>query len=74
MTVTITGLHFDLGVTSVLFGKTTTTNFTVVSPSKLAVVTPAVPGGQPATVDVQLNTPLGTSPLSPSDLYTYTSG
>lgn len=69
--VTVTGIHFDLGVASVSFGSETTTDFTLVSPSELTVTAPPAPGGQPTAVDVQVNALLGTSPLTPADQFTY---
>jgi len=71
--VTVTGGHFDLGVTSVSFGTATTTAFKVVSPSELTVTAPAAPEGLSTTVDVRVNTPLGNSPPTPEDQFTYTS-
>lgn len=73
-TVTITGIHFDLGVTSISFGSVTTSSFTLVTPTELTVTAPAAPGGQATTVDVQVNTGLGSSPLTPSDQFSYISG
>ena len=73
-TVTITGVHFDLGVTSVSFGLAVTTDFTVVSTSEVTVTAPSAPGGAPTTVDVQVNSPLGASPVNPDDQFTYGSG
>jgi len=74
-TVTVTGVHFDLGVTSVSFGTATTTALAVVSPSELTVTAPPAPGGVAMAVDVQVNSPLGSSPLyTPDDTFTYVSG
>ncbi len=72
--VTVRGVHFDLGVKSVSFGAATTTAFKVVSPSELTVTAPAAPEGLSTMVDVRVDTPLGNSPLTPDDQFTYTSG
>jgi len=73
-TVTITGIHFDLGVTSISFGSATTRSFTLITPTELTVTAPSAPGGQATTVDVQVNTGVGSSPLTSSDQFSYTSG
>jgi hypothetical protein len=65
--VTITGTGFS-GATSVAFGSTTTSNFTVLSDTQITVVSPP---GNPGTVDVTVTTPAGTSAPSAADLFTY---
>jgi len=64
--VTITGINF-LGATSVSFGSTAATSFTVNSSTQITAVSP--PGS--STVDVTVTTPGGTSATSSADLFTY---
>jgi hypothetical protein len=71
--VNISGVHFDLGVTSVSIGGVTTTGFTVLSPTRIDLTSvPPAPGGVPTHVDVRVNSPLGTSPATPDDVLWYT--
>jgi len=80
--ISITGSGFENGVTGVTFGPgQRTTQFTVESDTELTVTTPAfvqptptgpAPGGSTATVDVQVSTTLGTSPLVQGDQFTFT--
>ncbi len=65
-TVTITGSNFT-GATSVSFGTTATSNFTVDSDTQITVVNPAGSG----TVDVTVTTPEGTSATSTADQFSY---
>jgi hypothetical protein len=67
-TVTITGSGFT-SATSVLFGSTTTSNFTVVSDTQISVASPA---GSSGTVDVIVTSCGGTSITSNADQFTYT--
>lgn len=69
--VTISGLQFDLGVTSVSFGTVTTTAFTVDSPTQITVTSPPMAEGSSETVDVTVNSVLGSSPPTPADQFTY---
>ena len=67
--VTITGTNFT-GATAVDFGTGQAgTNVTVVSPSEITVNAPAESAG---TIDVTVTTPVGTSPTSSADQFTYT--
>jgi alpha-tubulin suppressor-like RCC1 family protein len=66
-TVTITGSAFN-EASSVTFGSTPATSFTLESPTTIKAVSPAGSG----TVDVRVSTPLGTSPTGAADLFTYT--
>ena len=67
--VTITGTNFT-GATAVDFGTGQAgTNVTVVSSSEITVNAPAESA---ATVDVTVTTPVGTSPTSSADHFTYT--
>lgn len=65
--VTITGTGFT-GVTSVKFGTTAATSFTVVSDTQITATTPA---HAPATVDVTVSKTAGTSATSAASQYTY---
>lgn len=66
--VTIMGINFT-GTTAVFFGTNPAAVFGVHSDNEiLAIAPPGVLG----TVDVRVSTPLGTSPISPADRYTYT--
>ena len=66
-TVTLSGAGFT-GATSVLFGSTPAASYTVVSDS---VLTAVVPAGTNGTVDIQVQTPLFTTPAVTPDEYTY---
>jgi hypothetical protein len=66
-TVTVTGANLD-GATGVDFG---TVPGTIVSPCTASSCTVTAPAGVPATVDVTVTTPDGTSATSPADDYTY---
>jgi RHS repeat-associated protein len=66
-TVTISGSGFT-GTTAVKFGANAGTSIDVISDSQLTVVDPA---GSAGSVDVTVTTPLGTSPISASDHFTY---
>jgi hypothetical protein len=67
-TVTITGAGFSNGLTSVMFGTTAATSFTVVSDTTVTAVSPAHALG---TVDVTVTTAAGASPMSAADRFTY---
>jgi hypothetical protein len=67
--VTITGSSFT-GATSVWFGGTRATSFTVNSDSRITATSPAHAVG---TVDVTVTTPYGTSPIVPADHFTFNS-
>lgn len=71
--VTVTGIHFDLGVTSVSFGGMPAPSFTVVSATELTVTSPAIslPPQSSENVDIRVNSPLGTSPAVPEDQFVY---
>jgi photosystem II stability/assembly factor-like uncharacterized protein len=62
--------HF-VDVTSVSFGTATTTAFTVDSPTQITLTSPPEAAGSSQTVDVTVNSTLGTSPLTPADQFTY---
>ena len=64
--VTITGTNF-FNVTSVLFGSTPATSFTVESPTTIVVVVPPGTG----TVDIRVITSSQTSPIVAAGQYTY---
>lgn len=64
-TLLLTGAHFE-GVTAVYFGGTAA-NFKIDSDTQITALSP--PGA--ATVNVTVVTPLGTSCISPTDLFTY---
>jgi alpha-tubulin suppressor-like RCC1 family protein len=65
--VTITGSTFA-GATSVHFGSSAATSFTVESPETISAVAPA---GAPGTVDVTVTTAAGTSPTGTADRFSY---
>jgi IPT/TIG domain len=65
--VVITGTNL-LGATSVQFGAVAATSYTVNSATQITAVSPA----GTTTVDVTVVSPLGTSPRSAADQYTYT--
>ncbi len=65
--VTITGTNLA-GATAVHFGSTSVTTF--VSDTATQIVLDA-PAGRAGTVDVTVTTPVGTSPHTPSDHYTF---
>jgi len=65
-TVTITGTNLA-EATAVKFGSTNATSFTVSSPTSISAAAPAGTG----TVDVTVTTPEGTSPIRPTDSFTY---
>lgn len=69
--VVVNGLQFALGVTSVSFGSTTTTSFVIDSPTQITVASPPMAGGSSQTVDVIVNSGLGSSPPTPADQFTY---
>jgi PKD domain/IPT/TIG domain len=64
--VKITGTAFS-GATSVTFG-TTAASFSVMSPTQILALAPA---GNPATVDVHVQTPAGASAITLADHYRY---
>jgi hypothetical protein len=66
--VTITGNHFTAANT-VNFGQNPGTNLNVVNDRQITVVTPAGQAGQ--TVNVTVTTPLGTSNIDDSIIFTY---
>ncbi len=67
-TVTINGLGFVSGSTTVSFGSTPATNVTFVNATQITCTSPAGTG----TVDVRVSTPAGTSAInSPADRFTY---
>jgi len=68
--VTITGNRFT-GATGVMFGTTPATSFTVDSDT---LITATSPPGTTGTVDITVTTLAGTSPTSPADEFTFTSG
>jgi hypothetical protein len=67
-TVTITGTGFT-GATAVHFGTTSAKSFTVNSATSITAVSPRMKGG--GTVDVTVTTPVGTSPTSSADQFTF---
>jgi hypothetical protein len=69
-TVTVTGTGFT-GAYAVLFGSVAAASFTVNLDTSITAVSPAEGTG---TVDVVVSTPTGTSAVSSSDHFTYTSG
>jgi hypothetical protein len=66
-TVKVTGTGF-LEAGSVLFGSTPATSFTVLSSTSISAVAPA---GTAGTVDIRVTSPLGTSPVTVADHFTY---
>ena len=64
--VVVTGLNFS-GSTSINFGRTPATSFTVDSNTQVTAVSPAGTG----TVDVTVTNPAGTSAPTQADLFTY---
>jgi hypothetical protein len=68
-TVTISGSGFD-GATSVSFGATPATSFSVVSDSEITAVSPAETAGQ--QVDVTVANVTGASPTSTADVFSFT--
>ncbi len=66
--VTITGTGFT-GATSVLFGQTASSSFTVVSDTQITVTSPSA--NSTGTVDVTVTTPGGTSATGTADQFTY---
>jgi hypothetical protein len=65
--VTVSGSNFT-GASSVSFGSTTLTNFTVSSDSQITLVAPPATS---STTDVTVTTPAGTSATSANDRYTF---
>jgi hypothetical protein len=65
-TVTITGTNF-VDVASVYFGSTPSQSFTIESPTTILAIVPPGKG----TVDVTVTASSRTSPVTPTDLYTY---
>jgi hypothetical protein len=65
--IVITGTNLT-GATSVKFGTTTATTFTVNSPTQITATSPA---GLAGAVDVTVTTPGGTSAASAADQFTY---
>jgi hypothetical protein len=69
--VTLTGTNFVTGA-MVLFGGNAGSNVVVVSSTKITVTSPAGDScGHTLTVDVQVQTNFGTSPISSGDQFTY---
>ena len=66
--VTITGTNFT-GATSVKFGATSATGFTVNSATQITATSPS---GSAGTVDITVTTGIGTSSTGSSDQFTYT--
>lgn len=70
--VTVTGAGFQVGTPTVLFGSVAATDVQVVSGSEItAVVPPSAFPGEASTADVTVTNPLGTSPVTPNDAYSY---
>jgi alpha-tubulin suppressor-like RCC1 family protein len=65
--VTITGANFT-GTTSVRFGSTAASSYTIESPTRIRAVSPAEPA---AKVDVTVTTSSGTSPVNKHDRFTF---
>jgi hypothetical protein len=65
--VKISGQYLD-GATKVTFGSTPASSFSVDSVSQITAIAPA---SAPATVDVRVTGPGGSSDVGPQDLYTY---
>lgn len=66
--VTISGTNFT-GTTSVKFGSSNATSFTVISATQLSAIAPP---GSLGTVDVTIRTPGGTSAVNSADQFSYT--
>ncbi len=66
-TVTITGTDFN-GATSVRFGSTSATSYTVNSTTSITATSPPAPAG---LVDVTVTTPNGTSAITPRDHFRF---
>jgi hypothetical protein len=66
--VTVTGTNLT-GATAVMFGATAATHFVVVNDTQVTATSPA--GTVGAKVDVTVITPVGTSPTSAADQFTY---
>lgn len=64
--VIITGAAFS-GATMVRFGTNQALSFTITSPTQITAASPPASGA----VDVTVTTPIGTSAISPADLFTY---
>jgi hypothetical protein len=69
-TITVTGINFVAGQTSVRFGGLAGTDVDVLSPTSLTV---KVPEGGKRTVEVTVTTTAGTSPITPNDRFTFPS-
>ena len=69
--ITITGDNFN-GVTAVYFGSWAATSFTLINDNQLTAITPVVSSA--ATVNITIVTPIGTSPTTDTDLFSFTSG
>lgn len=69
-TVTITGTGFT-GATAVKFGSTAATSFSIVSDTQITAVSPA---GANGVVQVSVTTPIGTTPDTAADNFTYGTG
>ena len=69
--VVITGTNFVVGGTKVMFGSNSATNVTVGSSSVLTATSPVVTTTSSKTVDIQLTTFSGTSPITNTDSYIY---
>lgn len=65
--VAISGTNFT-GTTSVKFGSSNATSFTVISATQINAIAPR---GSLGTIDVTVTTPSGTSAISPADQYSY---
>lgn len=65
--MTISGTNFT-GATTVRFGPTPATNFTVVSPTQITAVAPLHAAG---SVNIRVTTTGGISAVVPADIYTY---
>jgi hypothetical protein len=68
----ITGTGFSTA-TDVSFGGFDLTNFTITGDTDISLNSPALPGltDASATVDIQINTRVGTSDITPNDQFTY---
>ena len=66
--VEITGTGFDGAVTGVFFGESLAASFTLLPNGTIDAVAPPAGAG---TVDVTVQTPYGTSPVTSADHYTY---